>query len=111
MKIQSLKKNVQFRIVYKRGKSFSNRLLVLYVYKNNLNCNRVGISVSKKVGGSIVRNRVKRLIRESFRLNDVGLKNGFDLIFIARTTAKDKSYVNIESSLLDLFVRANLYVK
>ena len=111
MKIESLKKNVQFRLVYRRGKSFSNRLLVLYVYKNTLNCNRVGISVSKKVGGSIVRNRVKRLIRECFRLNSDRLKSGFDLIYIARTTSKDRSYVDIENSLLDLLGKANLFVK
>lgn len=75
MKIQRLRKNSEFRLVYRRGKSFSTDLLVLYIFKNYRNSvdgkdiNRVGISVSKKVGKSVVRSRVKRLISESYRLN------------------------------------------
>ena len=74
--IYRLKKNIEFRIVYRRGKSLANDLLVLYIYKNKRNkdehghpYNKVGISVSKKVGNSVVRSRSKRLITESYRLN------------------------------------------
>ena len=67
---ESLKKNRDFRNVYQRGKSYANRYLVMYVMNNDLNKNRVGISVSKKIGNSIVRHRITRLIRESYRLNE-----------------------------------------
>ena len=62
---ESLKKNYQFRYVYNRGKSMANRHLVLYLVKNGTQANRLGISVSKKVGKSVVRSHVTRLIRES----------------------------------------------
>lgn len=114
--IYRLKKNVEFRIVYRRGKSIANDLLVLYVYKNKKNkdsnsniYNKVGISVSKKVGNSVVRSRVKRLITESYRLNEVNLIKGNDFIFVARTKVKDKSYHDVVKSMDNLFKRAGLY--
>ena len=64
---ESLKKNYQFRFVYNRGKSIANRLLVMYVVRNGTDGNRFGISVSKKVGNSVVRSRITRLLRESYR--------------------------------------------
>ena len=65
---ESLKKNHQFQFVYKYGKSYANKYLVMYVKENGLDKNRIGISVSKKVGNSVVRHRVKRLVRECYRL-------------------------------------------
>ncbi len=79
-----LRKNCEFRSVYKRGRSFSNKYLVLYIKRNKENFSKLGISVSKKVGKSVVRSRVKRLISESYRLNNSNLKQGYDLVFIAR---------------------------
>ena len=67
---ESLKKNTDFRRVYNKGSSHSNNLLVMYVLPNNKEENRLGISVSKKVGNSVVRHRVARLVRESYRLNE-----------------------------------------
>ena len=67
---ESLKKNRDFQNVYKKGTSFANRYLVMYVMDNGLEMNRVGISVSKKVGNSVVRHRVKRLIKEAYRLQE-----------------------------------------
>ena len=64
---ESLKKNQDFQSVYRNGKSYANRLLVMYVLENNLDKNRLGISVSKKVGNSVVRHHVTRLVRESYR--------------------------------------------
>lgn len=110
MKIDKLRKNSEFRAVYRKGKSFSNNILVLYVFKNykNKDINRIGISVSKKVGGSVVRSRVKRLIRESYRLHCYKLKSGYDFIFIARTTIKGRSYIEVEKALMDLFNKFKL---
>lgn len=109
MKKYKLRKNAEFRVVYRRGKSFSNELLVLYMYKNYKNKDsRFGISVSKKVGKSVVRSRVKRLIRENVRLRYNSIKEGYDCVIIARNPAKDKDYHLIEKSLLNLLEKAGL---
>lgn len=99
---ESLKKNIQFQNVYQNGTSKANKYLVMYVIKNELNINRLGISVSKKVGNSVVRHRLTRLIRESYRLNANKFNSGLDLVVVARKTAKDKNYKDIESALMHL---------
>jgi len=99
----TLAKNEDFKKVYENGKSGANRLLVMYTLKREDDGeSRVGISVSKKVGNSIVRHRIKRLIKESFRLNKEKFYCGYDVVIIARTTAKGKSYTEIESALLHI---------
>lgn len=99
---ESIKKNKDFQKVYKYGKFYANRLLVMYVIRNNSDNNRIGISVSKKVGNSIVRHRLTRLIRESYRLNEQLFLNGLDMVVIARPAAKGKSYQDIEKALFHL---------
>ena len=99
---ESLKKNFQFRYVYNRGKSFANYHLVMYVIKNGKNINRLGISVSKKVGNSVTRSRVTRLIRESYRLSENKVQKGYDIVVIARNTLKGKGYFETESAVLHL---------
>ena len=99
---ESLKKNIDFQTVYRIGHSNANKYLVMYVMKNNLGKNRLGISVSKKVGNSIVRHRLTRLIRESYRLQEEKFPCGLDIVIIARASAKGKSYKEIESALLHL---------
>ena len=99
---ESLKKNQDFQKVYKNSKSYANKYLVMYILENGLGKNRLGISVSKKVGNSVIRHRLKRLIKESYRLNEAVFKSGFDIVVVARTTAKDRTYRDIESALLHL---------
>ena len=99
---ESLKKNHQFQFVYKNGKSYVNKYLVMYIKENGLERNRIGISVSKKVGNSVVRHRVTRLIRESYRLHESVFNSGLDMVVIARKGAKDKTCQEIESALLHL---------
>lgn len=99
---ESLKKNRDFQTVYRKGKSYANRLLVMYVLKNELGKNRLGISVSKKVGNSVVRHHITRLLRESYRLHEEMFNSGLDIVVIARAGAKNASYHEIESALLHL---------
>ena len=105
---ESLKKNKDFQFIYRNGKSFGNKYLVMYVYRNTENekngvlRNRIGISVSKKVGNSVVRHRITRLIRESYRLNEKKFVGGLDVIVIARPGAKERNFFEIESALLHL---------
>ena len=95
-------KNKDFQIIYKKGKSYANKYLIMYVLNNKKEENRLGISVSKKVGNSVVRHRITRLVRESYRLQKDKFQTGYDIVVIARSNAKDKSYSEIESALLHL---------
>ena len=106
---KGIKKDSDFRKVYKHGKSFANKYLVMYIFDNKSDFNRVEFSVSKKVGKANIRNKVKRRIRESFRLNcDQNIKNGYDLVFIARISSKDAEYSDIEKSVKSLVKKAKL---
>lgn len=107
---QGLKKDSDFRKVYKYGKSIANKHLVMYTLENKSDTNRVGISVSKKVGKANVRNKARRRIKESYRLNiDGKIKEGYDIVFIARIAIKDIDYINVEKSMKHLVKKANLF--
>ena len=99
---ESLKKNRDFQKVYRQGKSYANKYLIMYALQNAGTRNRLGISVSKKVGNSVVRHRMTRLVRESYRLNESAFQGGFDFVVIVRPAAKEKGYREIESALLHL---------
>lgn len=99
---QSLKSNYDFQTVYRKGKSYANKYLVMYVLENNEGMNRLGISVSKKVGNSVVRHRITRLVRESYRLHENIFNSGLDIVVVARKSAASASYAEIESALLHL---------
>ena len=99
---ESLKKNRDFQNVYNNGRSFANRLFVMYVWQNQTDRNHLGISVSKKVGNSVIRHHITRLIRESYRLQEDVFNSGLDIVIIARSTARNATYHEIESALLHL---------
>ena len=99
---ESLRKNRDFQTVYREGTSIANRYLVMYVMKNGLEKNRIGISVSKKVGNSVVRHHLTRLIREGYRLNEKNFRKGSDVVVIARANAKDCTYFEIERAICHL---------
>ena len=98
----SLKKNKDFQNVYRKGKSYANKYFVMYVLKNETEQNRLGISVSKKVGNSVIRHHLSRLVREAYRLHEDMFNSGLDIVVVARSTAKDISYHEVESALLHL---------
>lgn len=99
---ESLRKNKDFQKVYRQGESYANRLLVMYISSNSTERNRLGVSVSKKVGNSVVRHRVARLIRESYRLNENNFQKGLDIVVVARVQTRGKSYWDVESALMHL---------
>lgn len=99
---ESLKKNRDFQKVYQKGRSYANKYLVMYVLPNDTQTNRFGISVSKKVGNSVVRHHLTRQLRESYRLHEDMFDRGSDIVVIARVTARGVSYQKIESALLHL---------
>ena len=109
--IESIKKSDEFKTVYECGKSYANKYLVMYIHKNGMEKNRLGISVSKKVGNSVVRHRIARLLRESFRLNDEKFHSGWDIVVVARMSAKGKDYREIESAFLHLTKLHGIFVK
>ncbi|MCR5109108.1 MAG: ribonuclease P protein component [Lachnospiraceae bacterium] len=97
----SLKSNFDFKAVYRSGRSKANKYLIMYIKENDLSGkNRIGISVSKKVGNSVVRHKVKRLIKESYRLNEDMFNSGLDIVVIARSNAKVACFCEMQSALL-----------
>jgi len=107
MTFESLKKPSEFSKVYKRGKSFADKNIVVYYMPNQLGFTRVGFSISKKVGNSVVRNRVRRLIRESFRVNFESF-GSYDFIFVARVRSSEVEYHEITKSLKYIFKKISL---
>ena len=99
---ESLKKSKDFQNVYNKGNSYANRLLVMYVLENHTDKNRLGISVSKKVGNSVIRHHLTRLIREGYRLQEDMFNSGLDIVVIARVAARHVGYKEIESAVLHL---------
>ncbi len=108
MTFDTLRNTRQFNQVYKKGKSVVNRHVVMYYSKNQLGYNQVGFSVSKKVGKAVVRNRVKRLMKESYRINNEKLKQGYDVVFVARVRSKDSTYLEIEKAMKYCFNKGKL---
>ena len=99
---EKLRKNHQFQFVYKNGRSYANKYFVMIIKENGTEVNRIGISVSKKVGNSVVRHHVTRLIRESYRLHESVFNSGLDIVVVARKSAAGASYQEVESALLHL---------
>ena len=104
----SIKKNRDFRRIYSKGKTAANAYLAVYCRRNKATVNRLGLTVGTRVGKAVVRNRVRRLIRESYRLREQRMKKGYDLVVVARTRAAGASYWQIDAALADLVQKVGL---
>jgi len=104
-----LKKNTEFLRLYKKGRFFAGRYMVLYIMENKREYCRLGIAVSKKVGKSVKRNRVRRLIRENYRFYEQFVKTGFDYVFAARPADRLPLYSEIKSEMKFLFKKLNVF--
>ncbi|MBQ1282104.1 MAG: ribonuclease P protein component [Oscillospiraceae bacterium] len=104
----SLKENTAFRRIYAKGKSAADQTLVVYCRKNKLGENRIGITVSKKLGHAVVRNRTRRRIREAYRLHEDAFRPGFDVVIVARSRCVETAFHRLERSLLSLCGRLGL---
>ncbi|HLS67225.1 MAG TPA: ribonuclease P protein component [Pseudogracilibacillus sp.] len=108
-KAYRVKKNSEFQAVIQSGKSFANREFVIY-YKEKQDGNhfRVGISVGKKLGNAVTRNRLKRLIREAFRELEQNISPKVDIIIIARQNSVGLPYERVKKSIYHLLKRLRL---
>ena len=106
-----LRNKKDFSRIYSKGKSIGDRYIVLFFKRNNLDYYRKAFLASKKVGNSVVRSRVTRLIRESYRLNEEFIdKEGWDFVVIARSAANGASYQDISNALINLLKQHKVYV-
>ena len=108
---KSLKQNYLFRRVYQRGKSHAGRYVVVYCRKNGLACNRLGFTVGAKVGHAVVRNRIRRRLREAYRLSEPKFHMGYDIVVVARGRAAGASYQELSQGLLSAMDKLGLVRK
>lgn len=104
----TVKENYEFRRIYRKGKSAVSPQLVIYCQRNRRGHSRLGVSVSTKLGCAVVRNRVRRRIREIYRLNKAKMLPGYDLIVVARVRAVETDYQKLDRTYLRLLERLDL---
>lgn len=109
-KIKTLKKNYEFKNVLSRGKFYIGKQIHIYILKNNKNSNVIGIAVSTKECGAVQRNRIKRLIRENYRLIKNNLKEGYDIVFLwnKKERANEANYYIIKENMQKIFKKSKL---
>ncbi len=110
-KTVSLKENHLFRRAYNRGKTAADSRLALYIRGNGRRENRLGFTVSTKLGRAVVRNKVRRRLREIYRLNEDKLRGGCDVVVVARVRAASSDYHQLEKAFLRLADKLELLKK
>ena len=98
----SLKHNYEFRRLYAKGECARSPLMVIYCRRNRVQKNRLGITVSTKIGKAVIRNRVRRRLREIYRLNEEKLRPGSDIVLVARTRSRYAAYGALEREFIRL---------
>jgi len=106
--LHKLKKNYEFKKVYNQGRYYVEKYVVMYIIKNDSVLNRIGFSASKKVGNSVVRNKVKRRMKEVYRQFGNNVKVGYDIVFTARAGSGSADYKMIEKNIVSILKKARL---
>jgi ribonuclease P protein component len=104
-----LKKNFEFARIYNKGRFFPGKYMVIYVMRNRAGANRLGITASKKVGGSVRRNRVKRLIRENYRYYEEYIPDGLDIVFAVRKSETEYGFTEIRKEMKFLLKKVGAF--
>ena len=104
----SIKKAHEFSRIYKRGKYHVGKHIILYVMAGNCGINRIGVTASKKVGKSVIRNRMKRLVKENYRFFEPFLFTGYQLVFVVRSVNSLPNYRVINQEMKYLFKKAGV---
>ena len=109
-RIKTLKKNYEFKNVLSKGKFYIGKQISIYILKNNLKTNVIGIAVSTKQCNAVLRNRIKRLIRENYRLLKNELEQGYNIVFLwnKKGVAKEADYYIIKNDLINFFKKEKL---
>lgn len=109
-KTLTLRKNNEFQYIFKKGSWYNSKNISMYVIKNEKDVNMLGIAVGKKVAKSVKRNRIKRLIREAYRLNENNIKTGYSIIIVWKTKSEviNATFKGIENDLLECFKKAGI---
>lgn len=103
-----IKKNEDFQQVFRKGVSFANRQFVVYILeKENQDYLRIGLSVSKKIGNAVMRNQIKRYIRQTFLELNGDIKEGYDYVIIARKPTSEMDFFQVKKSLIHVLKRGS----
>jgi len=110
--IKTIKKNYEFKKIFQKGKTYSAKNIKIYISKNNLEENRIGIAVSVKVGKAVKRNKIKRLIRENYRLINSNLRKGYNIVFLWNKKAdiNNVGFKDIEEDFIKIFKKADMFI-
>jgi len=111
LKPNVLRRKKDFSAIYNKGKSVGERYVVLFYKKNDLPYNRTAFLASKKVGNSVIRNRARRLMKESYRVFEQKLESGYDLIWIARKTINNLKCADVKKSMESALKKAGILKK
>lgn len=108
---RKLSKNIEFKRVFSEGKKTESKNFIIFILKNDYTFNRLGVIVKKEIGIAVVRNKIKRWLKEAYRQENRKLFPGYDIILLAKNSITNSNYFNISNELEGLFISENYFYK